>query len=217
MILEKDYGEVPDRLEKPLNTVLASSSDMVDTLEYFLDVTRIERDQVDYDMTSFDMKDLVTEATEQMESVVRDADLSFHVDIDSNQEYPVYADRGKIKQVIQNLIDNSVHYTEQGSITVHLWRNNGQIRVEIKDTGVGLSAEDKKRIFEKFGRANHAEKRNVFGAGLGLYIAKQVLADHEGAITAESEGRGKGATFTITLPVSTDTATKGVTDKTNES
>jgi signal transduction histidine kinase len=174
---------------------------MVETIEYFLDVTRIERGKVEYDMEHFDLKELVRAVAEQMEPTVTEAGLSFHQAIDENQTYPVYGDRAKLKQVIRNLIDNAVLYTEDGSVTLHLWRSADQVYVEVKDTGIGLSKEDKRRIFQKFGRANNAEKRNIFGAGLGLYIAKQILADHEGAVNASSPGRGKGSSFTMTLPV----------------
>lgn len=199
MILEGDYGEVPDNLYKPLKTSLISSKEMVDTIEYFLNVTRIERGNITYDMKVFDMKTLVKHVSEQMKQVVDRSGLTFYVDIDEEKEYMVYGDPDKLRQVLTNIIDNSIHYTEQGSITVHLWKRDGVIRVEVKDTGIGLSEEDKDRIFTKFGRANDAEKRNVFGAGLGLYIAKEILREHNGRIDAVSEGRGKGSKFFVEL------------------
>ena len=200
MIKEGDYGEVPDKLEKPINAASDSSKDMVDTIEYFLDVTRIERGKIDYDKKQFDMKSLIRHVSDQMGPVVGKAGLSFHVDIDQEKEYPVHGDYGKLKHVLINLIDNAVHYTEEGSVTVHLWRQEGQVKVEVEDTGIGLSDEDRERIFTKFGRAVGAEKQNVFGAGLGLYIAKHVVEGHNGEIEAFSKGRGFGSTFVVSLP-----------------
>lgn len=206
MILEGDYGDVPDHVRKPLRTVEQSSADMVETIEYFLDVTRIEKGQLDYEKEVFDISEIVRDASDQMDSVIATSGLAFHVDIDDGQEYPVYGDRGKLKQVLINLLDNAVHYTKEGSVTIHLWRYDGVVRIEVQDTGMGLSEDDKERIFTKFGRAQGSEKYNTFGAGLGLYIAQEIVEDHNGTINVESEGKGKGSTFFLELPIHNESA-----------
>lgn len=200
MVLRGDYGDVPDEIEKPLRASFHSTADMVDTVEYFLDITRIERGTMHYDKDVFDMKQLTQEAAEQTQAMVSEAGLTFHVDIDEDQQYFVYGDYSKIKQVVINLIENAVYYTSQGSVTIHLWRYDHTVRIEVADTGFGLSPEDQEKIFTKFGRVAGSEKQNVFGAGLGLYIGRQVIGDHHGVLGVDSDGRGKGSTFYIELP-----------------
>ncbi|MEX0673103.1 MAG: HAMP domain-containing sensor histidine kinase [Candidatus Paceibacterota bacterium] len=199
MILEGDYGRVPERLESPIHMAFVSSKEMVDTIEYFLNVTRIERGQLDYDMELFDMRRLVESTANQMRPIIERAGLNMHLDIDEHNDYTVKGDADKLRQVITNLIDNGIQYTKEGSVSIHLWKYDEKVRIEVKDTGVGLSKKDKEHVFMKFGRADDAEKYNVFGVGLGLYISKRVISDHEGTLLASSLGRGKGTTFVVEL------------------
>ncbi|MEX1027296.1 MAG: HAMP domain-containing sensor histidine kinase [Candidatus Paceibacterota bacterium] len=199
MILEGDFGRVPDGLEQPINTAFVSSKEMVDTIEYFLSVTRMERGELDYDMEAFDMRSLVSSTVNQMKPIIDRSGLTLHIDIDEHNDYTVYGDADKLRQVISNIIDNAIQYTRSGSISVHLWKYDGFVRLEVRDTGVGMNKDDQAQIFKKFGRADGAEKNNVFGAGLGLYIAYRIINDHNGRIYAKSDGRGKGSTFVVEL------------------
>ena len=114
--------------------------------------------------------------------------------------YFVYADQGKISQVIGNIIDNALKYTPAGSIKVSLSSADGRVKITVADTGVGLEAEDISRLFEKFIRADGAGNVNYSGTGLGLYVAKQMVEAHQGKIWMESPGKNKGSTFFVELP-----------------
>ena len=115
----------------------------------------------------------------------------------------IYADPGKIQHVINNLIDNSIKYTPEGSVSVHVScdKEKKTIRVEVKDTGAGIPKDAIGGLFVKFVRARNAKNINVTGSGLGLYVARQMIEAHQGKIWAESEGEGKGATFIFELPL----------------
>jgi signal transduction histidine kinase len=106
----------------------------------------------------------------------------------------------KVRQVILNLIDNSIKYTEKGSIDVTLSKDIGKsmIKLAIKDTGMGISPEEKQKLFEKFARGAGG-KSNTTGSGLGLYLAKTIAKAHGGEISIDSPGVGLGSTFTIEL------------------
>jgi signal transduction histidine kinase len=108
-------------------------------------------------------------------------------------------DQGKVKEVLGNLIDNSLKYTRQGSITVSVQREGERVRAIVKDTGVGIPADVLPKLFQKFGRAD-AQKANLLGTGLGLYIARVFIEGMGGRVWAESEGAGKGARFIVELP-----------------
>ncbi len=115
----------------------------------------------------------------------------------------INADIGKTRQILMNLIDNSMKYTQKGTITVvaHDDPKKKKMYITIQDTGVGMSATTKGEVFEKFVRAKNANDVNVTGTGLGLYVAKKMISDMKGQVIAESEGEGKGSTFTIEFPL----------------
>ena len=104
----------------------------------------------------------------------------------------------KIRQVILNVIDNAIKYTQKGSITVNLSKDTvaGTVRVAVTDTGMGISPEEKEKLFQKFSRGEGG-KTNTGGSGLGLYLAKQIAEAHGGHISIDSPGVGLGSTFSI--------------------
>lgn len=205
MILENNFGDVPDAIRKPVQLVNKTSENMVDTIEYFLDATRIEKNNITYNKKYIDAKEIIHEVYNATQSKVSDAHLVFLIDINTKNDFPIFADPKKIKQVIINLVENAIYYTNEGSITISLRRRRGFVYIEVKDTGIGLTANDYNKIFTKFGRTKSAEKQNVFGAGLGLYIAKHIINDHGGTITVRSKGKNSGSVFTVTFPISQNT------------
>lgn len=116
-----------------------------------------------------------------------------------------FADSEMIERAISRLIDNAILYTEKGEIkvSVKLKRREDKqsIQISVKDPGIGLDKEDKKNLFKLFYRGKKATSLHPNGSGLGLYVIKNLIEIHEGKIKAKSEGRGKGTTFIIKLPV----------------
>ena len=110
-------------------------------------------------------------------------------------------DKNKMRQVILNLIDNSIKYTQEGGIIIDTKIVNSKLQILIKDTGGGMSKEDLAKLFESFSRGITGSQSYTEGTGLGLYIAKKFVEIHNGKIWAESDGIGKGANFFIELPI----------------
>src|SRR5262249_34018126 len=114
------------------------------------------------------------------------------------------ADPEKLRQVIQNLIENAMRYTNDGgSITLSAALVGTMIQGKIADTGIGIPAHQQVSIFNKFFHAANAVKKQTDGSGLGLFIAKSILEKHGGALSFESV-EGKGTTFIFTVPMSTE-------------
>ncbi len=114
---------------------------------------------------------------------------------------PVWGDQRMLRQAIGNLLDNAVKYTpEGGSITVCTWEEEGEVRITVRDTGVGIPAESLPRIFEHFYRARQPGTEHVSGTGLGLTLVQSIVQEHGGRVWVESEGIGKGSLFGIALP-----------------
>jgi signal transduction histidine kinase len=115
----------------------------------------------------------------------------------------VLCDADKMEYVVYNLLDNAVFYTNKGKVVVsyRLTGDNNYLKVNIKDSGIGFSKEDKDKITQKFFRAKEATLAHPDGSGLGLYVCKDIIENNKGKLTFESEGVGKGSTFSFTLPV----------------
>ena len=118
---------------------------------------------------------------------------------EKNDIYNVSGDVFWLREAINNLIDNSIKYTKTGTITTMLSDGNGKVKFTIKDTGIGITDEDKKNLFTEGGRGKDSVKTNVDSTGYGLYTVKLVIEAHKGKVWAESEGEGKGSTFHVEL------------------
>lgn len=113
--------------------------------------------------------------------------------------YYVYVDADRLREVITNLFDNAVKYTEEGKVTIGLTNNDQVVQCYIKDTGPGIPADDVPHLFQKFYRVDNSATRTIGGTGLGLFICRKIIEMYDGRIWVESE-LGKGSTFYINLP-----------------
>lgn len=199
MLLEGDFGPMEPGVKDSVDKIYQSTKDLVVLVGDYLDVSRIEQGRMKYEFTQFDLKETVSTLITEYKPNFDKAKLTVSFDFDPG-EYFVDADQGKIKQVIGNLIDNSIKYTPTGGI--HLWlkrKGADKIQICISDTGVGIDPAVLPRLFEKFTRAPDASKTNIIGTGLGLYVARKMIEAHNGRVWAESAGQGKGSTFFIEL------------------
>ena len=113
--------------------------------------------------------------------------------------YYAYVDVNRIREVFQNIVDNSIKYTNEGTVTVRLTGDVSVIQIQVQDSGIGIPAEDIGHLFQKFYRVDNSSTRTIGGTGLGLFICKRVVELYNGRIWVESE-YGKGSTFFINLP-----------------
>ncbi len=201
MLLEGDFGELQPMVKEAVEKIYKSTQDLVVVVGDYLDVSRIEQGRMQYDFSTFDLKELVTMVVGELKPVAEKSKLTLDFDITPNMSYMINADKGKIKQVIGNLIDNSIKYTPSGGI--HVWitakPQEKKVLVSISDTGVGIHPDVMPKLFAKFTRAPDASETNILGTGLGLYVAKKMIEAHHGRVWAESAGPGKGSTFFIEL------------------
>ena len=200
MVLEGDFGAITDTVKDAVAKILKSTSDLVVLVGDYLDVSRIEQGRMQYTFERFDLAEEVETVITELRPTIEEAHLTISYDVDKNVNYNVDADRGKIKQVIGNILDNSIKYTPHGGVHVWLTRKvDNKILITISDTGVGIKPEVLPNLFEKFSRAPDASRTNIIGTGLGLYIAKKMVEANKGRVWAESAGENKGASFFIEL------------------
>ena len=120
--------------------------------------------------------------------------------IDEEQVF-VTGDRNRLHQLFSNIVSNAIKFTPEGGSVLATVKSTGQfVEIQIKDTGIGIEPEFLPRVFEPFAQADSSTTRSYPGLGLGLAIVRHLVDLHHGKIRVESAGRGKGATFTITLP-----------------
>src|SRR5262249_38674136 len=124
---------------------------------------------------------------------------SLHLKVEPGPPVAVMADRGRVEQVLANLLDNAIKYTERGHVTVALGEGTGHVWCEVRDTRTGISEQDQERVRERFYRVDKARSREKGGAGLGLSIVKHIVELHHGVIEVTS-APGHGSTFRFELP-----------------
>ena len=201
LIVEGAYGKVPDKISDVLIKVFHSSGILAETINDFLNVSRIEQGRMKYTKTDFDISTLIDEIIEDLSPVAKKKKLKLEVKNECKKNVcNVNADRGKLTHIFFNLIDNAIKYTEKGWIKIHVFTDKGTVRVEVSDSGMGIDKTEIHNLFEKFVRAKGSAQVNVNGTGLGLYVARKMVEAHNGKIWAESKGKGKGSTFIVELP-----------------
>ncbi len=161
-----------------------------------IEIARLEYREDLINRQVFDLKDLVHEVGEMLRPKAEKKGLDLQIDI---PRFRVHADRSRIRQVLVNLIDNAIAYTDAGTVRCRVQRRLDKVRVEVVDTGKGIDEEHLERIFERFYRVDPDRSRESGGTGLGLSIVKQILQAHGEQIHVEST-KGRGTRFWFELP-----------------
>lgn len=198
--LEGDLGELSPTIKDGMQKLYIRANDIIHLGNQYLNKSKLELNQLNFEFVPLDMRKLVEDLMHEFEPAAQQQGVVLHTEVDPAETYMVQADTGKMKEVVANLIDNSIKYTQKGSVTVALSKSDQSVKVQITDTGVGIPAEVIPKLFQKFSRAD-AQKANILGTGLGLYLAKIFIDSHHGTIGVKSEGKNKGSTFTIELPL----------------
>jgi signal transduction histidine kinase len=203
MLVEGSFGKIPEKAAEAAKRIDESAKLMAMSVEDYLNVSRIEAGNMKYNLSDFNVKEMVEHICDDIrpEAMKKNLVLLFRSDIVGRGI--VNADVGKTHQIIHNLINNSLKYTPKGSINVFVHDDikTKRVYISITDTGIGMSEQTAHTLFQKFSRAENANSVNVSGTGLGLYVALKMAEQMGGTITAESEGDGKGSTFTFELPL----------------
>ena len=203
MLLEGSFGELSVGAKEAIGRIFSSSAFMARSVDDFLNVSRIELGRMKYDLSTFDVCSLIDLVIDEQKPFANKKKITLkHEKTKDTSGCQIYADIGKVKQVLTNLVDNAIKYTPKGSVTLAFERNleKKTVTIMVKDTGMGISKTTLERLFRKFSRADNANEVNVTGTGLGLYVAKNLIEAQNGRIWAESEGEGKGSTFCVELP-----------------
>jgi len=195
IIQDKDASE---NVKNWARISLRNSERLLRLVNDILDVSRLDSDTMRFDIGKLDPVEILDEIVEDMKPAMKNKNLEFIADIP--RDLPsIMGDRNRLSQVLKNLLENAVKFTDHGSITIKAKKEGDHIIISVEDTGIGISQDETKKIFTKFYQAYTGEDRKSEGTGLGLFICKEIIGKHNGGILVESK-LGKGSKFMIKLP-----------------
>ena len=183
-----------------LNIIVSEGERLTALINDVLDIAKMEAGKVDWKSDPISVSEIIDRATTATASLFGQKGLQLIKDIGDNLP-EITGDRDRLIQVVINLISNAVKFTEAGSITCRAAQKNNQIVISVIDMGMGITAEDIPKVFEKFKQVGDTLTDKPTGTGLGLPICKEIVEHHGGTIWVESEP-GKGSNFSFTVPVS---------------
>ena len=197
-MLDGTFGPISEEIKKRAEEGLDSNDAGIKTIDLVLNVANLQKGGFKYDMKTVDFREIVRQSIAEKKPPIEAKGLKFIEDIKEGN-YATQGDPFWLKEVVNNFIDNAGKYTKEGSVTVMLQKEDSKIKFSVKDTGMGISDEDKKILFTEGGRGKDSVKVNVDSTGYGLYSVKLIVEAHGGRVWAESEGVGKGSTFFVEL------------------
>ena len=193
--LRKEVGSAPGK--KYLETIERNTDRLINIVNDLLLLSNLEEKAV-LELEDVDLGVFLENVIRIFDQRVKDKQLSLVIDVKDSLP-PIKADLFKLEQMLVNLLDNAVKYTDRGEITVSLDVHDKRVRIQVKDTGIGIPKDDIPRIFERFYVVDKSRSRRSGGTGLGLSIVKHIVLLHHGTINIES-ALGKGTSVTVTLP-----------------
>jgi len=203
MLDDGDFGKLTKDQKKSVDLALDGSNRMARLIDDLLNVSRMEAGKFYIEPTKVDLTELVVEEINLLQTMAKSkkVNLSSKLHIDKHK---LNLDENKTRQVVMNLIDNAVHYSEPpkggGRVEVSLHENKKEITFKVTDNGIGVPKDQQSKLFTKMFRARNAKELRPDGTGLGLFLVKRVIEDQGGSLIFESKP-GKGSIFGFKMPL----------------
>lgn len=192
-------GVIPEEEHSYLDVIGRNGKHLLSLINDILDLARIEAGREELFPSRFSLRGLVGEVVAMIEPQAREKGIVL-LNLVEDEQQPILSDPEKCRHILQNLVSNAVKFTDTGSVEISARWEGATVRVAVRDTGIGIAADQVMLIFEEFRQADASASRKHGGTGLGLAIAKRYALLLQGDVTVESE-LGKGSTFTLTLPL----------------
>src|SRR5947199_4567063 len=189
----------PEKYQEYYRIIRKESERLTSLINNILDFSRIEAGRKEYDFRETDMKELVHNTLDSYRYQLEQGGFQFEEKIDEVPQMRV--DREAMARSLLNLVNNALKYSQDRKfVGVNLYRDNGALKLEVVDHGIGIPSEEQQKIFEKFYRVGDPLVHNTKGSGLGLSLVRHIVQAHGGDILVDSTP-GSGSKFTITLPL----------------
>jgi len=192
---KNNVGATDREEEEVLDMIISNANRLLLLQENILNVSRIENKLLKLNKVKCDLVEIISTAIQDAENQIDKNMVELRYKPSEFNTLLAYADRAKLTEVISNLLINAIKFTQAGSITVDLEKDDNQAIVSVKDTGAGIDPRVESKLFSKFVTSSSS------GTGLGLFISKSIVEAHGGKISAFNNTNGKGATFSFSLPL----------------
>jgi signal transduction histidine kinase len=194
------FGDLNSRQERYVQHILASGRHLLALINDILDLSKVAAGKMELDAERFPLADTLEAGLTMVRERANQHCIALDLEVDPTIGN-IEADERKVKQVVFNLLSNAVKFTPDGGrVVVSALTDNGNVRVAVRDSGIGIAAADQQRIFEEFQQVSPGVLRAREGTGLGLALSRRFVELHGGQLWVAS-APGAGSTFTFTLPV----------------
>lgn len=201
LVLEGIAGPVSDEVREFIEKVMSANKRLIQLVDDLLQVARSEAGRLTVKVAPIDIAPPIHAVISELKPLADEKAITMAYSPPAALP-KVMADADRVKEIMVNLVGNAIKYTfGSGTVTISHDIREAELVTQVKDTGIGMSKEDQKKLFEKFYRIQNEKTRDVSGTGLGLFIVKQLAEKMGGTIWAFSEGEGKGSTFSFSLPI----------------
>ncbi|CAG0935252.1 two-component system, NarL family, sensor histidine kinase EvgS [Thermoflexales bacterium] len=194
-------GPLTEIMENDLRLINRNGQHLLSLINDVLDMAKIAAGKMNLNIEHFNLHEVLTDVVNITAPLARDKALVLQLETEASPDLEIEADHIRLRQVMINLVANAIKFTETGGVTIFTTRQAGCLRINIRDTGIGVLPEQAQLIFEEFGQVDTSTTRKTGGTGLGLPISRKLIELHGGQLWVESSGvRGEGSTFIIELP-----------------
>ena len=203
ILSDQAFGELNQKQLKYTNNVLTSGRHLLSLINDILDLSKVEAGKMELELSTIAIRSLLGDSLVMIRerALKHGVSLDFHIP-DELKDLKFQADKRKLKQIVFNLLSNAVKFTpDGGTIIVEGRQEKGELIVSVSDTGIGIKHDDLERVFGEFEQLDSTYARQQQGTGLGLALTQRLVELHGGRIRAESDGEGKGSTFTFIIPI----------------
>jgi signal transduction histidine kinase len=198
LLRRETEGQISSLQRENLEDLLRNAERLLELIDGLLDFAKIEAGKDEIHFESVNINELIQSAISTIQPILHNNEVRLIRELPPSFA-PISTDREKLRQIIINLLGNAVKFTDRGEIKISACRENGNFKLAVADTGIGIDYADVEQIFEDFNRGRLTSVSSYHGTGLGLAIVKRLVDRLGGTIVVESE-IGKGSTFTVTLP-----------------
>lgn len=203
VMLEELDGPLTEYMNNDLRLIQKNGQHLLHLINDVLDMAKIESGRMNLHPEKFTVHSVLDEVTSITSTLASERNVSLFIDGESDREVEIFADNTRLRQVIINLVNNAIKFTEKGKISMNVEKkDDATILISVRDTGLGIPPHMLESIFEEFSQVDTSTTRKVGGTGLGLPISRKLVEMHGGRLWAESTGiPGEGSVFFVELPL----------------